>query len=207
MRIKICGLTRYEDAKLAHNLGAWALGFIFYEGSKRCITTDAAETVLTQLPDNARRVGVFVNQTDDAIALAQDLPLQTLQLHGDETPDDCAKARATGLRTIKALRPQTPDDIDGAKNYMDAVDYILIDTAGAGYGGSGKTADWSLARRAVDAGLPVILAGGLKADNILAAADTNVYALDLAGGVEMAPGIKDHDKMRTLFTTAKGAAP
>lgn len=199
MRVKICGLTRAEDAALAHDLGAWALGFIFYPQSKRYIEPAKAEAIIAGLPAVAKPVGVFVNQVPDVKGLAG------IQMHGDETPGDCAKVRASfdGF-LIKALRPEKEKDLAQIALYKDVVDYILIDTPGA-YGGTGKTGDWELAARAAGMGVPLILAGGLKADNIAEAArQAPFFAADLAGGVEAAPGIKDAQKMKELFHAVHG---
>ncbi len=203
-RIKICGLTRLEDAALAQSLGAWALGFIFYPKSKRYISTADAATIIPQL--KTQSFGVFVNQTDEALQIAKTIPLAGLQLHGDETPEECRKARAVfpGI-LIKALRPKTKDDLSLVQDYKGIVDFILLDAAADGhYGGSGMTADWSLVRDAETFGIPVILAGGLTPDNISAAAKSGAYALDLSSGVEAAPGIKDPAKLKALF---EGIAP
>ena len=208
MRVKICGLTRAEDAKAAQELGAWALGFIFYPKSKRFITAEAAKDIIATLPE-AQPIGVFVNQTQEAIEIASDTGLKGLQLHGDETPDELRHARGSfdGL-LIKALRPKDDIDLGQIGAYKGLVDYILLDAAiGQEYGGTGHTGDWSLAEKATSFGIPVILAGGLGPDNIIAAhAQTNSYALDLSSGVEASPGVKDHAKLQALFATIKGAA-
>lgn len=200
MRIKICGLTREEDAALAEELGAWALGFILYPESKRFIAPKAAQKIIARR--NAPCVGVFVNQTDEALTLAQDIPFAGLQLHGDETPDDCARVKDSfdGF-VVKALRPETAVDLGQIAFYKGAVDYILVDAAVKGaWGGSGVTADWSLAASAAKMGVPLILAGGLEAGNIAAAAArVDFFAADLASGVEAAAGVKDAGKMRALF--------
>lgn len=206
MRVKICGLTRAEDAQAAHDLGAWALGFIFYPKSKRFITADAAKRIIAALPA-ARSVGVFVNQTDEAISIATQAGLKGIQLHGDEAPDDFRRLRAafTGI-VIKALRPKTEADLQAIADYKDLADYILLDAAiGNEYGGTGHTGDWSLAQKAAVFGIPVIVAGGLGPDNIAEAhAQTNPYALDLSSGVEASPGIKDPAKLQALFANIKG---
>lgn len=206
MRVKICGLTRAEDAQAAHDLGAWALGFIFYTKSKRFITADAAKRIIAALP-TARSVGVFVNQTDEAISIATQAGLKGIQLHGDETPDDLSRLRATftGI-VIKALRPKNEADLQAIADYKGLADYILLDAAiGNEYGGTGHTGDWSLAQKAAVFGIPVIVAGGLGPDNIAEAhAQTNPYALDLSSGVEASPGIKDPAKLQALFANIKG---
>lgn len=201
MRIKICGLTRAEDAQLAHELGAWALGFIFAPMSKRHVEAARVHDIIVDLP-TALTVGVFVNQTDEAISTAQELSLGAVQLHGAETPEDCRRVKKEfpGL-VIKAFQDR---NIAQIANYIGAIDYALIDTAAHGqFGGTGQTADWVLAARATGFNVPVILAGGLNPANIRdAAAAVSPYALDLSSGVEAAPGIKDHDKLKALFKEA-----
>lgn len=207
MRVKICGLTRSEDAAAAQNLGAWALGFIFYPKSKRFITADTAKDIIAALPA-ARTIGVFVNQTDEAIGIAKDAGLKGIQLHGDETPDDLRRVRAAFSGTlIKALRPRSEANLQAIADYKGLVDYILLDAAvGNEYGGTGHTGDWTLAQKAAAFGIPVIVAGGLGPDNIAAAyAQTKPYALDLSSGVEASPGIKDHAKLQALFANIKGS--
>ncbi|MBL8711685.1 MAG: phosphoribosylanthranilate isomerase [Alphaproteobacteria bacterium] len=207
MRVKICGLTRSEDAAAAQNLGAWALGFIFYPKSKRFISADAAKSIIATLPAS-RPIGVFVNQTGEAIGIAKDAGLKGIQLHGDETPDDLRRVRAAFSGTlIKALRPKSEADLQAIAGYKGLADYILLDAAvGNEYGGTGHTGDWSLAQKATAFGIPVIVAGGLDPDNIAAAyAQTKPYALDLSSGVEASPGIKDHAKLQALFANIKGS--
>lgn len=206
MKVKICGLTRTEDALLAQALGAWALGFIFYAPSKRYISLEKVQDILTQLPDKAQPVGVFVNQMDDVARAITTLPLKGIQLHGDESPADCHILRDLfGGFIIKAFRIQSDDDLAAITAYEDAVDYILIDAAVEGaYGGTGQLANWDLAKRARDFKKPLILSGGLTPDNIAEAAHVVVpYALDLAGGVEASAGIKDARKLEQLFNALK----
>ncbi|HYD18590.1 MAG TPA: phosphoribosylanthranilate isomerase [Patescibacteria group bacterium] len=209
MRVKICGLTRAEDASLAHSLGAWALGLIFYPKSKRFIDADKAKEIVASLPRDALPIGVFVNQTEDALKTAETVGLKGLQLHGDETPNELRHARANfGGVLIKALRPKTDADLQAIAEYKGLVDYILLDAAtGAEYGGTGHTGDWSLARRAAMLGVPVIVAGGLGPENILDAFEnTHPFAFDLASGVEASPGVKDPEKLKLLFATIQEAS-
>lgn len=210
MRVKICGLTRAEDAALAQELGAWALGMIFYPKSKRFITADAAKSVIAALPKSAQPIGVFVNQTQEALSVAPAIGLKGIQLHGDETPDECRTARAgfNGL-LIKAFRPENAADVAAMAAYKDIVDYILVDAPAAPgqYGGTGHTGDWGVAAEAAKLGIPLILAGGLGPDNISEALRAvKPYAADLASGVEQSPGVKDHIKLRALFGALEGAA-
>lgn len=206
MKVKICGLTRLEDAICAHENGAFALGFIFYPLSKRYIAIPHAQDLMAQLPADAAPVGVFVNQPKDVLVAAQNLPLKGIQLHGDETPDDCRRLRdAFDGFIIKAFRIKSDADLESVAAYEDAVDYILIDAAVDGaYGGTGQLANWDLARRATGFQKPLILSGGITPDNIVEAARAVApFALDLAGGVENAPGIKSHDKIQQLFKAIK----
>ncbi|MEZ0261475.1 MAG: phosphoribosylanthranilate isomerase [Alphaproteobacteria bacterium] len=208
MRVKICGLTRAEDARMAQELGAWALGFIFYPRSKRYITPAAAKPVIASLPAAAQPIGVFVNQTLEAVAVGNDLVLKGLQLHGDETPDECKRVRDNfGGLLIKALRPEKESDLEAIAAYKGIADYILLDAAVAGqYGGTGQTGDWSLAGKAKTYGIPVILAGGIGPENIQSAMAAHPFACDLAGGVEASPGVKDPEKLKALFGALKGMA-
>lgn len=206
MRVKICGLTREEDAQRAEALGAWALGFIFYPKSKRYIEPAQAARIIAALKTPA--VGVFVNQTGDVVDIARLAGLKGIQLHGDETPEHCARVKTnfTGF-VIKAFRPENEDDIAAIADYKGKIDYALLDAGTGGqYGGTGHTFDWNLAVKAGETGIPLILAGGLTADNILTAnAKVKPFAADLSSGVESAPGIKDKEKLEALFSAVKGA--
>jgi len=204
MRVKICGLTRKEDALLAQQLGAWALGFIFYPKSPRWVSGSAVKTILEGITTPA--IGVFVNQTESVLDIAAEAGLSGIQLHGDETPEECRRIRKNfdGF-LIKAIQLKEKKDLQQIETYKDDVDYILIDATHNGqYGGTGQTADWSLAALAAKQA-SVILAGGLNDKIILAAAaQVSPYALDLSSGIETSPGIKDPIKMHNLFTIAQG---
>jgi phosphoribosylanthranilate isomerase len=200
MRVKICGLTRMQDAFLARDLGAWALGFVFAPKSKRRVAPEIAREIVVET--HARCVGVFVDQTDELLSMIPDIPFAGVQLHGKETPDDCRRVRGNfGGFIVKALRMEKEDDLSVIESYRDCVDYILVDSCVNGaFGGTGVTGDWDLAARAAGFGVPLILAGGLNAGNILeAAARVPFFAADLCGGVESAYGVKDEGKMRELF--------
>lgn len=205
VRIKICGLTRKEDAESAQKLGAWALGFVFYPKSPRYIAPDKAADIIQHLTTPS--IGVFVNQTDDILNITKATGLKGVQLHGDETPEECLSIKKTfsGF-VIKAFRPKTENDIDAIRKYKDTVDYILIDAAvNSQYGGTGKIADWVLAAKAGKLDIPLILAGGITADNIIESVQNIApFAVDLSSGVESVPGIKDALKLNTLFKTSKG---
>ena len=180
-RIKICGITRYEDAALAADLGADFLGFIFVPESPRFIEPERAAEIMERVR-GPKTVGVFRDN------YVPGLPLDYVQLHGTESDDD---ARAVGTPVIKALRvtDTLPDT-----NYPSA-EWLLFDTGG----GTGRTFDWALLTHYSRA-KPFLLAGGITPDNVAAAIEAaHPDAIDLASGVESSPGIKDHQKLRQLF--------
>jgi phosphoribosylanthranilate isomerase len=199
-RVKVCGITRLEDAELAVELGAWALGFVLWPHSPRAADPTAAAAIAAALRRRVELVGVFVNATLEEIAHAADeLHLTHVQLHGDEGPSFCAEAgRRTGAKVIKAVRVSSAADFQDLERYH--TDFHLLDTAVRGLrGGSGRTWDWALAgtrRRHV----PAILSGGLNADNVAAGvAAVEPYAVDVSSGVEASPGVKDHAKLRAFM--------
>lgn len=204
-RIKICGLTQLQDAQLAAQLGAFALGFVFYTKSPRAINAQAAAEIISALSDTHTpqgdklwKVGVFVNADYDELAqTAETVGLTHLQLHGNESPALCQCLQKSGFKVIKALRLNSPDELEQLTDYPSP---ILIDAAVPGvWGGSGHLADWELATLAAQR-QRVILAGGLKPENISAAISTvRPWAFDLSSGVESSPGIKNHDLLKQLF--------
>ena len=201
MRVKICGLTRAEDAQAAHDLGAWALGFIFYPKSKRFVTADAAKRIIAVLPA-ARSVGVFVNQTDEAISIATQAGLKGIQLHGDEGPAYADEvARRTGARIIKAARVAGEGDVRALGSFQ-RVDYHLLDAHVPGEpGGTGQTFEWRLALQHRGA-VPLMLSGGLTPSNVAESIETvRPFAVDVASGTEASPGVKDVAKV-TAFMEA-----
>ena len=203
-RVKICGLTRAEDAELAVELGAWALGFILWDGSKRAADPATAAGIAAALRRRAQLVGVFVNPSLDEVAHAADeLHLSHVQLHGDEGPSFCAEvARRTGAKIIKAVRIAAAADFQDLQRFR-TVDFHLLDTAARGLrGGTGETWDWALAGRRRST-VPVILSGGLTAENVAAGiAAVDPFAVDVASGVEASPGVKDPDKLRAFMAAA-----
>ena len=196
-KIKICGLTNFDDAQLALRLGADFLGFNFYRPSPRYVTPNDAAEIIRSLPDETATVGIFVNETTDTIAAAlEQCPLKMVQLHGDETDDHCRAAAALGVEVIKAIRVRRPEDINLAQDYQ--VHAVLLDAFREElYGGTGHAFDWTWLRQGTDK--PVFLAGGINPDNITEALAVGVYAIDLCSGVEKSPGLKDQRKMKDLF--------
>jgi len=202
VRIKICGITNLEDALLAAEMGADALGFIFYAKSPRKVEPEAARQIIAQLPPFVAAVGVFV---DEAAAVVQELAasmgLDWVQLHGQESPDYC---RSLGRKVIKGFRIQDEDSLVRLGDYRGAAQALLLDTYKKGQvGGTGEVFDWHLAREAKKYGSSV-LAGGLTAENVAQAiATARPAAVDAASGTEAAPGKKDPEKLRAFFAAAR----
>ena len=194
-RIKVCGITRLEDALAASALGVDAIGFVFYPNSPRYIEPARAAAIIRQLPPFVSAVGLFVNPTQDLIAeVLQTVPLGVIQLHGDESPEFCHSQRR---RVLKAIAVSDADDLKKAAAYNCP---LLLDAkAPAGvYGGTGKSFDWSLLQN-FEHDYPLTLAGGLHAGNVQQAlAVRQWFALDVSSGVEQSPGIKDAEKMRAF---------
>jgi phosphoribosylanthranilate isomerase len=207
-RVKICGITRLEDAELAVELGAWALGFILWPGSARAADPAVAAGIARAVHRRGvQLVGVFVNASLDEVArLAQGIGLTHVQLHGDEGPAYCAEAgRRTGCKVIKAVRVASGADIQALERYT--TDFHLLDAAARGQrGGTGRTWDWALAARRRST-VPVILSGGLTAENVSEGIEAvQPYAVDVASGVEASPGVKDPARL-AAFLAAAGAGP
>jgi phosphoribosylanthranilate isomerase len=203
-KIKICGITNLPDARLAVELGADALGFIFYPKSPRYIKVPAAADICHALPPFVTKVGVFVDELEFEIekALSECL-LNALQFHGDEPPGFCQKFPA---KSIKAIRVRDEDSLRAAAEYD--VDALLFDTyTDAERGGTGKTFDWSLAVKAKEMlAPPIILSGGLTTGNVQEAIrKVRPYAVDVSSGVEREPGKKDPEKLRRFIELARSS--
>jgi phosphoribosylanthranilate isomerase len=202
MKVKICGITNYEDAALALDNGADALGFIFYPPSPRCIVPAAARAIVRRLPPFTVTVGLFVNVSrPDLVAHTARLAgVEVLQLQGDESPEYCRELFAWPL--IKALHIGTEPVTENLDAYP--VQAFLLDVKDdALFGGTGRTFDWSLAR-GLDRKRPVILAGGLRADNVRAAIRAvEPYGIDVCSGVEREPGKKDPVKLAEFMNEVR----
>jgi len=204
-RVKICGITTWEDARLSIDLGVSALGFNFYPASPRAVTPADAWKIIRRLPPFEEAVGVFVNWPPVGVeALARALRLTAVQLHGAESPEQIATLART-RRVIKAVQVGRGFRVASLARYR-AADGILLDGFARGlYGGTGRTLDWNLARAARRYG-QIILAGGLAPENIAEAIRVaEPYAVDVASGVEARPGRKDHGKLRALFAAVESA--
>jgi phosphoribosylanthranilate isomerase len=203
-RVKICGITRAEDAALAAALGAAALGFNFYARSPRRIAPDAAVKIVHTLPPFITPVGIFADEENGGriLAIARQAGLRALQIHGPRWPD-LDKLRAhfpviAGLRVGPDFKAASLGDLKADAFLLDGFDPNQL-------GGTGKTFDWSVAREAARYG-PIILAGGLKPENVAGAIRAaRPYAVDVASGVESSPGIKDAAKLHAFFAAVAEA--
>jgi phosphoribosylanthranilate isomerase len=194
--VKICGVTTIEDAVLAADLGASAIGLVFWPDSPRVVDVKQAKAIVAALPPFIAAVGVFVNQADEALSVAREVGLSAVQFHGDEPP---GQYRSFPVRVIKSVpvrdasaREEAASVPAGATVLLDAHDRVKR-------GGTGRVVDWTIAAM-IARERPVILSGGITADNVVAAVETVApYAIDVSSGVELVFGRKDPAKLRALF--------
>ena len=196
VKVKICGITNYEDAQAAVDLRADILGFNFYPPSPRYIAPKKALQIITKLPAHVDIAGVFVNAKEhDIYELASSGLINWAQLHGDETPEFCNELKSWNLRTIKAIRVKDAQAVKEAEKYHTSA--LLFDAFNPKlYGGTGETFDWTLVKNCPQR---IFLAGGLSPDNIQQALEQDVYGVDVCSGIESSPGKKDIRKMKKLF--------
>ena len=194
--VKICGITNWPDAKAACDAGADMLGFNFYEKSLRRVSTVEAATMRAKLPSGVQAVGLFVNAKPSEInSLHAFVRFNAAQLHGDETPSVVSEVTRT-VPVIKAFRVAADFPLSTLDKYHDAFAFLLDGSRTGQFGGTGASADWNVARRAV-AAHRIILAGGLTPENVGAAIrSVHPYAIDVASGVESKPGKKDHARLK-----------
>ncbi|MCI0482823.1 MAG: phosphoribosylanthranilate isomerase [Candidatus Dadabacteria bacterium] len=200
VRVKVCGITNSDDAFRAVELGADALGFIFYKGSKRYIDPRDAQRIISSLPPFVSSVGVFVNQGPDEIKEAVETSgVDTVQLHGDETPEFCA---LLPYKLIKAVRVK--DTVNTEEVELYPVLAILFDKhTDEMYGGTGTSFDWGVLK-GIAISKKVILSGGLTPENVFRAIEiVRPYGVDVSTGVEDSPGKKNHMKMRKFIEAVK----
>ncbi len=205
LRVKVCGLRRVEDATLAAELGAAAVGFIFWPGSPRFIDPSTARLVAAGLPSGVLRVGVFVDQAPAFVEQVVGIvPLDAVQLHGSESIGEYAHL---GVRLIKAIPVSDPFDGSVIDAVPEDVTVLLDAHDPERRGGTGRTIDWTVAA-AMAARRPTILSGGLNPENVGEAVErVRPYMIDVSSGVESAPGIKDPEKMRAFFEAIAPAGP
>jgi phosphoribosylanthranilate isomerase len=206
MRVKFCGITNLDDAAEAVLLGAWAIGLIHHEESPRVVDPAVAARIGAAFRRKCEVVGVFVNPTLEEVDRAvEDAGLTMVQLNGAEGASFCGEvARRSGVKVIKAIHVASAADIHGAEAYR--TDFHLFDHRGKGlWGGTGESFDWELLR-GHRSEIPAILAGGLRPENVAAAIEiAHPYAVDVASGVEIEPGRKDHAAMAAFFEAAQPA--
>jgi len=197
IRVKVCGITRIEDALVAVENGADAIGLVFYAASPRNVTMNQAQQIANQIPAFVSVVGLFVNAEagfiNDVIA---NVKLDLLQFHGDETPEECAQYT---LPFIKAIRVKADTNLVQCSKDFSSAKALLLDTYTEGVaGGTGHVFDWTLIPKQL--AKPLILAGGLTVDNVAQAiAQVGPYAVDVSGGVELSKGIKDAAKIAAFM--------
>jgi len=196
VKVKICGITNYEDAQAAIDMGADLLGFNFYPESPRYLKPEKAKQIIQRIPAFIDMVGLFVNSTmDDIHEIVNICHLDWIQLHGDETSDFCKEFRTHNIKTMKAIRVRDHTDVEKVNDYF--TDAILLDAFDPDkYGGTGITFDWNVVGHI---NKRVFLAGGINPENAEKAVRLGVYGIDICSGIESEPGKKDHEKMKKLF--------
>jgi phosphoribosylanthranilate isomerase len=206
-RIKLCGITTLDDAQMAVEVGAWAVGCILWPRSPRVCDPAEAARIATAVRRRVQVCGVFVNQhLDEVTELVDALGLTMVQLHGDEGPAYCSEvARRTGAKVVKAAAVRTQADVQALETFH--TDFHMLDAHRPGMrGGTGETFDWELVR-ARRSSIPLILSGGLTADNVAEAiAAIRPFAVDTASGTEASPGVKDPDKVAAFVEAVQGTA-
>ena len=196
-KVKICGFTEPDNARDASIAGVDAVGLVFYDKSPRNVDVQKAQEIIDALPPFVNRVGLFVNANPSFIdEILCEVPLDTLQFHGDESLLDCTQYQMPFIKSLR-VRPDT-NVVQVAEQFSSASAILLDSFNPSSFGGTGEAFDWSLA--GVDISLPIILAGGLNSDNVSSAIrQVRPYAVDASSGVESAPGVKDIDKIEAFI--------
>jgi phosphoribosylanthranilate isomerase len=205
VQVKICGITNLEDARVALEAGADALGFVFHERSPRCVSRDMAAEIISGLPPETMTIGVFVDvPAEEVLAIAKACGLRGLQFHGNETPGYCASFDGR-WQLMKAFQIRDERSLERLAEYQTR-HWLLDAWSPSQPGGIGQTFDWELAVRARRLGRPIFLAGGLTAENVGEAIEkVQPHGVDVSSGVEARPGKKDHEKVRAFVRAAKAA--
>ncbi|MBA3425442.1 MAG: phosphoribosylanthranilate isomerase [Rubrobacter sp.] len=201
--VKVCGITNPEDARVAADAGADAIGLLFAESPRR-VSVERAREIVAALPDGVLKVGVFVNERpEEILRVAGEVGLDIAQLHGDETPEEVAEVRAGGVRVMKALR------VRGAESLAEIgridVDLFLLDAySEKARGGTGERFDWGLAKSLRERD-NIVVSGGLDPENVREAIEFfDPYGVDASSSLEDAPGRKNHERVRRFVSAAKG---
>lgn len=202
-RVKICGITRVQDALEAVRCGADAIGLVFYAASQRCVSVQQAQQIVAALPPFVSVVALFVNATQTEIeAIVSQVRIDIVQFHGDETVQECERIK---LPYFKAIRVKHDTNLLQYEADFASAKALLLDTySESAYGGTGHVFDWDLIPETMSK--PVILAGGLTADNVgLAIKKVQPYAVDISGGVELSKGVKDAKKIAAFMQAVQDA--
>jgi phosphoribosylanthranilate isomerase len=207
VRVKICGITTFADALVAVHAGADALGFNLFRGSKRYVDPRDSSDWMSNLPAQVTKVAVMVNPTWEELLKAVALPfIDSVQLHGHESPEFCRRVMEKGIRFAKALPVDPSDGIGPVPCYF--TDTVVLDChSPRGFGGTGETFDWKIGQQFVKehSDLKVIVAGGLGPQNVVEAVQTiRPFAVDVTSGVELSPGRKDPAKVRDFVAAVRG---
>ena len=200
-RVKICGITRVEDAISAVHAGADAIGLVFYAPSPRCVSVEQAQQIVAAIPPFVSMVGLFVNATQTEIeSVLSKVRLDIVQFHGDESAHDCEQIN---LPYYKAIRVKADTNLLQYEVEFSGAKALLLDAhSDSAFGGTGQTFDWKLIPKSLTK--PVILAGGLNAENVAEAIQqVRPYAVDVSGGVEISKGIKDVAKIAAFMRAVK----
>ncbi len=204
VKVKICGMTDIDNICKCLFLEPDYLGFIFYPKSPRYVVGRLKPEMLSVIPSNVHRVGLFVNSSETEIRqTAATYGLQTIQLHGNESPRLCNALKEAGFEVIKTFHIESERDFENVADFADCTDYYLFDTKTPTYGGSGRGFDWQLILRQ-PIRKPWFVAGGIGPDNILEAAKCGASAIDLNSKFETAPGVKDFDLLRESLIKVRG---
>lgn len=206
--IKICGMRDAENILQVASLGPQYLGFIFYPSSPRYVGKDFE--LPQNLPSSCKKVGVFVNESTDVMLYqAEKIGFEFVQLHGIESVEQSRALKASGLKIIKVFSVDDAFNFEVTRAYKNVVDYFLFDTKGKFYGGNARTFNWNVLRK-YDQEVPFFLSGGLSPENVGELGDIlsmNLHALDLNSGVELSPGLKSLEKIKTIMKQAASYGP
>jgi len=201
--VKVCGITNPGDARVAADAGADAIGLLFAQSSRR-VSVEQAREIAAALPDSVLKVGVFVNAVpEEILRITHEVGLDVAQLHGDETPGDVTLLRERGLKVMKALRVRDAASLVEMERY-DADLFLLDAYSEKARGGTGERFDWRLAKSLKERD-NIVVSGGLGPDNVREAIEFfEPYGVDASSSLEVAPGMKDHERVRRFVSAAKG---
>ena len=199
VKVKVCGITRLSDAILASELGASAIGFVFWEGSPRAVSTAQAAAIVSEIPADIAVIGVFVNPSEEWVGdVITDVGLTGVQFHGDETTEFCERV-SKRVRVIRAVSVKSTVDVENAIRLPQVFTLLLDGVDAARRGGTGRTVDW-VSAKAVAGRRRTFLAGGLDPENVGTAIKTvRPYGIDASSRLEVSPGVKDHEQLRLFF--------